>query len=163
MSDHWQYTSARAAARRYVELESQLQGSSQAINPEWIQTKGCSQRRPSSGSDDAVSERHMLEQVFTKAEELRAEMYGVSQAARDRLVWEASRMHDIPLRRIALVPELQISKTRAGDVAGAFDALVLRVLEKENLRYLSCSTDEDRRINNLAPMRVSQAPWSDDG
>lgn len=145
------YGSAAEAAQVYASLAELTPGTCKAQDYARLVYAGC-QLNPQPGMRAgqllALDVRRDLERAWARSQELLDAAEG-AQAARLWRVWWAVRVELVSLRA---VPEA--SKSSAARIVALVDRLVLKVLGELELRRLTVSEDEERRVNSLDPRRV---------
>jgi hypothetical protein len=145
------YASASEAAQVYAALAELLPGTCKAQDYGRLVYAGCqlnAQPGMPRGQLLALDVRRDLERAWVRAQELLGHEAGV-QAGRLWRVWWAVRVELMSLRA---VPD--VSKSSAARIVALVDRLVLKVLDELELRRLSVSEAEERRINSLDPRQV---------
>jgi hypothetical protein len=145
------YASASEAAQVYAALAELLPGTCKAQDYGRLVYAGCqlnAQPGMPRGQLLALDVRRDLERAWVRAQELLGHEAGV-QAGRLWRVWWAVRVELMSLRA---VPD--VSKSSAQRIVALVDRLVLKVLDELELRRLSVSEAEERRINSLDPRQV---------
>jgi hypothetical protein len=155
-ADEWDsplstYASAAEAAQVYAALAELLPGTCKAQDYARLVYAGCqlnAQPGMPRGQLLALDVRRDLERAWVRAQELLGYEEG-EQAPKLWRVWWAVRVELMSLRA---VPE--VSKSGAARIVALVDRLVLKVLDELELRRLSVSEAEERRINSLDPRQV---------